>query len=388
MKKKEKRKVEGLNLLENPNMETQVKDKPYKVIFRIIIILVLFSLLVSGYLFKFSIDLFPPYFSSYCTGTFDASNFYGAKDYDLIVFEKYSTKTDVSVGDIVIYSSNLGKGSGKVTKYDHGIIEIKTNDGVKTISSSIAVGKQIKKVPVLGFFVEFIGSYYGIVTFNILLIVYVAYITFSRINYENTNHGKMLYKKFRLNQKEERTRLKLLKKIEKIDDITYVIVSMLENSFEENKLKFLEFDKNDKNLKEKYKYVLKSVHDAYLPNDNLSREEKKHISSVIELMCVCQDMDLDIEYMAIDLLLKTPMVSFDTENFAKEAKMFLESKLDDDDLLNFGSVLYILLYKNKSLRDEYIDDLAHHYFTKTRESSNLDKEILINVASSILKLIK
>ena len=138
------------------------------------------------------------------------------------------------------------------------------------------------------------------ITFTILLIAYIAYLTFSRINYENTSHGKMLYKKFRQAQKEERNRLRLLRKIKGIDDITYVIVSMLEGSFEENKEKFLAFNKETKTgLKEKYKYILNSVHNAYLPNEDLTRSEKKQISSVVELMCVCQDMDMDIEYMVV-----------------------------------------------------------------------------------------
>ena len=47
-------------------------------------------------------------------------------------------------------------------------------------------GKQIKTISFLGYIVEFIGSYYGIIIFNLILIAYISYITFSRINYENT----------------------------------------------------------------------------------------------------------------------------------------------------------------------------------------------------------
>ncbi len=390
MKKKERREIIQQSLLENPNMETQVKDKPYRLVLRVLAILLLFSVIIFGYLSKFTINFFPNYFSHYCTGTFNADNFYKANDCDLIVFDRYKEISDIKVGDIVVYSSNLGKGSGRVLKNDHGVVEIETKKGeTKRISETIVVGKQVKTIAAIGFLIEFIGSYYGIITFNILLIAYIAYLTFSRINYENTSHGKMLYKKFRQAQKEERNRLRLLRKIKGIDDITYVIVSMLEGSFEENKEKFLAFNKETKTgLKEKYKYILNSVHNAYLPNEDLTRSEKKQISSVVELMCVCQDMDMDIEYMVVDLLLKTPLIEFDTENFAKEAQEFLKSKLDDDDLLNFGSVLYILIYKNKRLRDEHIKNLAECYLEKTKETTSLDKEIVVNTAQSIIKLLK
>ena len=115
------------SLLENPNMETQTKDKSYRLVLRVLAILLLFVAIVFGYLSKFTVDFFPNYFSRKCTGMFNANDFYEADNYDLVVFEPYGDDADIKIGDIVVYSSNLGKGSGKVVKYDHGVVELETN---------------------------------------------------------------------------------------------------------------------------------------------------------------------------------------------------------------------------------------------------------------------
>jgi len=388
MNKKKRREVLELSLLENPKMETQVKERTYKIVLRVVFISVLFLLLISGYVFQFSSNLVPK-LGNYFVGTFNASNFYDANNCDLILIKKYDKKTDAKIGDVVCFSNNIEKGSGKLISKSGDIFTIETKDGKnKNISYSTVIGRQFKTVAVLGFFVEFITSYYGIITFSVVLIAYIAFITFSRINFENTKQGKLLYRKFRQAQKEEKNRLKLLKKLKSIEGINYIIASMLDGNYEQNKTKIIAFNQETKlALKDEYKYILGVIHDEYLTKKDLSREEKKRITSLIELLCLPKDFDLDIEYMSIDLLLKTHLVDFDAKSFSNSAIEFLSSNLDDDDLLNFGSILYILLYRNKKFRGD-LKEVAVKFSEVVEKSNNLDKDVVVGVSKSINNLIK
>lgn len=390
MNKKKEPKTKEISLLENPNMETQEKKTTLRGIVRIVAISLLLLFLFFGYIVKFSVSTFPYLFGSKFTGTFNASTFCNAKDGDLIIVKEYKDVGEIQKDDIICYATNLGKGSGVVVAVEAQIVEIETPDSsIKRLTINSIEGKQIKTISLLGYIVEFIGSYYGIIIFNFILIAYISYITFSRINYENTKKGKKLYLKYQLEKREFKHNKKLIKKVSKLEDINYTIVSMLEGNFEENKQKFLEFNCDLKlSFKEKYKYVLKCVYDAYLTKEELTKEEKKQISSVIELLCVCQDLDNDIEYMVVDLLLKTKLVDFDTHNFSITAIEFLKTELDDDDLLNLGSVLYVMLYKNKKLKDDDMFNLVDRFSEKANSSQRNNKEIVVNTATTILNLIK
>ena len=101
-----------------------------------------------------------------------------------------------------------------------------------------------------------------------------------------------------------------------------------------------------KELKEKYKYILAEIHDAYLGKKDLSKEEKRRITAITELMTVPKDFDLDMEYMLIDLNLKSALVDFDLDLFVESSKGFIDGCDHRSDLVNFSSVLYILVYKN------------------------------------------
>ena len=213
MNKKDRKKVVEWSLLENPNKETQVSDNSLKVILRVIIIALLLSLLVLGYSIKFSFGSYLQFFNVKLTGTINAENFYEVDNCDLIVVKPYENIADANIGDVVCYATSIEKGSGKIVNFRNDLFELQVNDEIKKISRNAIVGEQIKTIPVLGLFVQIIGSDYGLIVANIILIAYVAYITFSRINYENTSKGVYLYKKFRQEQKEERKRVKLLKSV-------------------------------------------------------------------------------------------------------------------------------------------------------------------------------
>ena len=103
-------------------------------------------------------------------------------------------------------------------------------------------------------------------------------------------------------------------------------------------------------------------------------------------MCECKDLDVDIEYMLVDLLLKSSLMEFDSKAFTKSAKEFLNSKLDDDDMLNFASVLYVLVYKNKKLRNE-LKEIVDFFLQKAQYLEPKDQEFVFKTALAISKLV-
>ena len=389
MNKKDRKKVVEWSLLENPNKETQVSDNSLKVILRVIIIALLLSLLVLGYSIKFSFGSYLQFFNVKLTGTINAENFYEVDNCDLIVVKPYENIADANIGDVVCYATSIEKGSGKIVNFRNDLFELQVNDEIKKISRNAIVGEQIKTRPVLGLFVQIIGSDYGLIVANIILIAYVAYITFSRINYENTSKGVYLYKKFRQEQKEERKRVKLLKSVNADDSVKVLeVINLLSGNFDENLQSLNNFNPVAKiSLKDKYKYVLSEIHDSYLGKESLTKEEKKHITSLIELMCVPSDIDPDIEYMVVDLILKTGLVGFDYKNFNASAVKFLSSQLDDDDLLNFGSILYALVYNNKKYRKN-LSEVAEVLLQKSQYLERKDRETVFGTALAIISLIK
>lgn len=388
MNKKTRREVVELTLLDDPKNETQVKDKTQKIILRVVLIGILFALLIFGYIFKFSAGYYPKFFSYKFTGVFNSSNYYNVDNCDLIIIKPYKNTANIEEGDIVFFSTNIEEGSGKLVNIDNDVLEIETKIGVvKRVSETSVVGKQYKTIAVLGFFVAFVNSYYGIIAFTLLLIAYVAYITFSRINYENTDHGRMLYKEYKKHQAEEKRRIKLLENLD--SNINYDIQKILEGSFEENKQKLLEFNLDKKaTLKDKYKYVLSSIHDAYLTKSELTREEVKYITSVVELMCVPISFDEDIEYMLNDLILKKELEDFDIVNFKKSASEFINGEIKAGYMLSFGTVLYILVYKNKKLRNEHMKEIIQEYKLKAIKIEKEEKTVLVGIANSVRELLK
>ena len=166
------------------------------------------------------------------------------------------------------------------------------------------------------------------------------------------------------------------------------VINLLSGNFDENLQSLNNFNPVAKiSLKDKYKYVLSEIHDSYLGKESLTKEEKKHITSLIELMCVPSDIDPDIEYMVVDLILKTGLVGFDYKNFNASAVKFLSSQLDDDDLLNFGSILYALVYNNKKYRKN-LSEVAEVLLQKSQYLERKDRETVFGTALAIISLIK
>ena len=377
-----------LSLLENPSAETQSKDNSFKIIIRAIVISLLLSLLVFGYIVKFSANSFPQWVNVKYTGTFKASNFCNVDDFDMVIVKPYKNIIEAKVGDIVCFANTIEKGSGEIVGFQGNIIEIKINDVVKRVSKNSIVGKQIKTVPYVGLLIEFIGSYYGIALFNILLLLYVLHLTFSRVNYENTNKGRFLYNKFRAEQKEKKNSLKIQKQLKGLNGVTFDVLSILDGDYSEKAQKLHNFNGNSKmDIKQKYKYVLRVIHDAYIIKEELDRNERRHISGLVELMFESKDIDNDIEYMLIDLMLKASLFDFDDKTFSASMREFLTAKHDDDDLLNLGSVLYVLVLKNKKYRED-LKEICDEYLQKAQYLDRKEKDLIFPTALSIVSLLK
>ncbi len=346
--------------------------------------------MITGFIFTFSANFYPRFFSYRYTGTLNASNFYEAKNCDLIIFEPYGDKSP-QVGDIVCYVSNVNKGSGKIVKIDYNSYQVERGSSTFTIAASSVVGKQVKIVPVVGFLFGFIGSVYGAITFTAILVAYIAYLTFSRINYEDTDEGKKLYQEYVKSRAEKKKIEKMFKKVDTINEIDSIVSSILENDFEQNKASFEKFAASaEGSKKDNYKYILYRVHDAYVSLEQVNKSQTHIIKSLLELMCEAGGFDMDMEYMLVDLILKIKISKIDRFNdkeFISSAEQFINTA-GSADMLNFSSVLYILLKNNSSLRTADMQEFVSLFIEKLSQSKVNGNNLTENMANSLIYLLK
>lgn len=368
--------------------ETQVKDKPSRIVFKYSVLALLLILLVISYIFSFSLSLYPNFFKYKLDGIFSSKQYFGAQTLDLIVIEPYSKIGDAQKGDIVCYYTNSYHGSGRLSMVDGNMMVVELRDGSFTrISTRFVVGKQVKKIGVLGLFVKLYFSYYGAAILTLLTICYCVYLTMSRINYENTQHGKELLQRFRKEQKEIRSRKQMLSTLEKNGGVDFQALTMLEGDFYDNLAKLKSFDLFvNATAKDKYKFILKKVYDAYIYQP-LNKKEMCNVGNVIELMCEAGAFDLDMQYMLSDLILKTKIVDFDFEAFRDSAFNFMKLKLDESDFLNFISVLFLLLKQNPKLRNDDMGIIADEFIKLSINFSQSVQKNAVDYAQSILNLI-
>lgn len=367
---------------------SQTGNQTLKVVLNYVIIIVLFGLLVLNYFFVFSSSIYAPWGKYRLDGTFTQSTYYGADNYDLIVI----LPTDVDsleIGDIVCYNS-LKRGSGKLVDIQNNYLALEEEDGsVIHVGKNSVVGRQYKTVAVLGFFLEFISSYYGIVTFSIILIVYIAFVTFRRINYENTDDGKRLYKMFVEDRRAEAERRRLLKDVERAGDIDVVIHSVIAGNFEENRQALQEFKGgNNASKKEKYKIILSKVYNSLICKQSLTRVDKDEINRVIELMFEAGDFDLDIEFMLVDLILKMKTLRLDEEGMVESAKTYFEKERGEEELSLVGAVLYAIIYKHGEIKNKTFAEIIKFYLSKVSKIEDFQQKPLGLVAENMKKLLK
>lgn len=381
---------EQLSLLDSPVAETQQKDKPYLIVIRTFIILMLFVVMFCSFLLSFSGQATIGSGEKKYLGIFSAKNFYSTSNCSLIVAKEVKSVSDISLGEEVLYSSASETGTALFCSTDGIIVELERENGETfLINKNYVVGVVTKKEPGVGFFLAFLQTSVGGIVAMVLLLAYAAYLSFSRINYENTKQGKELFALYQKEKQENAKRKAIFKLMKSVQGVDEKIAEMLSGSIDENKKTFYEFesDKFD-NLTNKYEYVLYRLHEVLVVKEKLSKQERKCVSSLLQLLPVVDHVNQNIEYMMVDLLLKGSLVGFKEKAFESGISVLLSKELDDQDLLNIGSILYITALKNSWVDKNVITDILLEYSKKSEEMGKGTQSLAKNISLSIAKCIK
>lgn len=388
MRKKDKNK-ESVSLIDNPKTETQERQNPVRTTFRVCVVLLLFLTMFCSFLMSFSGQSCFSFKNKLFKGTFDASNYYDTKNCSLVIAKPVESVSELKVGDEVLYNSSSETASAIFKGVNENVVYLERENGsLFTINKSYVLGIVTEKKAVLGAFFAFFQTSVGGIVSMILLLALTSYFSFSKINYENTEEGKRLLSLFRKKKKEDRERKNILSIMKNVEGVEQKIVEMLSGEYKENKKKFEEFE-NDKfqSLTKKYEYVLFCLHEALVVKDSLSREERMCVTSLLELIGETSEINQNIEFMMIDLLLKGSVVDFDEKTFESNISVFLSKKIEEQDILNLGSILFILFKKNSKITKNVATDILLEYSKKSEEmgrtTQTLAKNISFNIANEI-----
>lgn len=388
MRKKDKHQ-ELVSLIYNPKTETQEKENPVKTTFRVCVVLLLFLTMFCSFLMSFSGQSCFSFKNKLLKGTFDASNYYDTKNCSLIIAKPVEKMSELKIGDEVFYSSSSETASAIFKGCNENIVYLEKEDGsLFTINKSYVLGVVTEKKPVIGVVFAYFQTSVGGIVSMVLLLALTSYFSFSKINYENTEEGKRLLLLFRKKKKEDKERKKILFVMKNVEGVEQKIVEMLSGEYKENKREFEEFEKDKfPSLTKKYEYVLFCIHEALVVKDSLSREERMCVTSLLELIGEITSIDQNIEYMMIDLLLKGSVVDFDEKIFESNISVLLSRKLEEQDLLNLGSILYIMFKTNPKIKKNVAKDILLAYSKKAEEmgseTQNLAKYIAFNISEEI-----
>ncbi len=366
---KAKNTIESNDLLVNPDVETQVKDKPIKKVPRVIFITLLSLFIFVGYIFGFSASGYPKINNKLYIGILNTSNFYEVNFGDLCVVKNIDSLSSVKKGDVVFYIINGESYSARVESVETEIIVIQNKEGFTSVAQKNLQGVLVSRVAVLGFFVGLVCSYYGAIIFSLILFAYLCYTTISRINYENTEKGKRLRDKYlKENKAQKRTKSQdlILNKNEAKELLNFVEIDAITTL---NNIKSL--TKNKKQF-ETYELIVDNAHKKYLSLKRWSKDEKLKITIIVEL-CVCFGrIDLDVEYKIVDLLLKSKLAEFNTCQFLENTKKLM-AKGTEETLFNFASILYVLISKNPTLKNKEMKQIVN-LFEKELQTRSYDKD--------------
>ncbi len=388
MRRKDKNE-ESVSLIDNPKTETQERQNPVKTTFRVCVVLLLFLTMFCSFLMSFSGQSCFSFKNRLFKGTFDASNYYDTKNCSLIIAKPVERVSELKVGDEVLYNSSSETASAIFKGVNENVVYLEREDGSRfTINKSYVLGVVTEKKAVLGAFFAFFQTSVGGIVSMVLLLALTSYFSFSKINYENTEEGKRLLSLFRKKKKEDKERKNILSIMKNVEGVEQKIVEMLSGDYKENKNKFEEFEKDKfQSLTNKYEYVLFSLHEALVVKDSLSREERKCVTSLLELIGETSAINQNIEFMMIDLLLKGAVVDFDEKTFESNISVFLSKKIEEQDILNLGSILFILFKRNPKITKNVATDILLEYSKKSEEmgrtTQTLAKNISFNIANEI-----
>ncbi len=378
------------SIVKQPKDETQVKDKPYKIALRVIFLVFLFALLITSYVFCFSSKMYPQFMSYKLDGVLTTNDYYGAKPLELIVISPYENPYLAEEGDIVCYSTNVERGSGKLLMVEQNMFVLEKENGeTARFNSHSIVGKQVNRIWGLGLVFDIFFSYLGVIIISILTLAYCAYLTFRRINFENTADGKFLLSQYRKEKRELRQRKQLFESLRKLDDPDFFALNILDGDYEHNLgcLRTFNFAVGGSE-KEKFKFILDKTYSKYISHEKFSKHEEEIITNLFELMCEAGEFDLDMEYKLCDLAMRVKMTKFDNESFRDSVYRFLKTPLKDEDLLNFVCILYVMVQKNPSLRNGDFKLIAEEIIKTAPKVSEETGKIATEYMKSVINLIK
>ena len=363
------------------------------ILFTLLVSLLIF-LLAFCYISVFSSNFyFRSFDGSYLVGVVDTSTYYDTRSGQMLYITPYSSISEISKvnNDIVYYAGNSGTGSGRIKEmyFNEGYITIYRDDETKTqnISVSTIIGKVESKADFWGFIIWFIQSEYGIVILNLALIAIVVFRVVIVATTETSAKGWELKKKLRIQNAQYRKIVQMKRNYERTG-LEADIFEILDGTYDNNKQALFEFS-NKKDLSDAYKFLLRQVHDAYLPKLKLSNEDKNKITNCIELMCLSKDFDEDVEYMLTDLILKTSVVDFDASKFSNSCVELIEKNKNTAVLVRIFTVLYVLLKTKKTLRDDHFIDICEQLELKLAKKSDDNNTIyLLTLSNNIKNLVK
>jgi len=388
--KRQKKGAKNQSLLDGARSETQQREKPYVIAIRAFFIALLFFMFLLSCLYIFSGKTFLSNGGKIYKGTIDASKFYKTHHCSLVVAKSLDSLGEVEVGDEIFYNTPNGCGSAILqTKGDDVVVLLEESGKELMLNKSAVIGKVMKKIDALGLFLGFWLSDVGAIFFMVVLLSYVTYLTLSRINYENTEYGRQLYKRYRKQQRDTKERARIMKLMENTEDIEDKIVEMLSSSFEDNKEKFDCFSLPKTNIVGgKYKYILFSLHEALVVKDYLSKDERRMISALLELLSRAGEIDQDIEYQLVDLMLKAELYALDEQQLERSITEVLSRDLKEEEMINLGSILYVLVMKNNDIEAKVLKQILREFNHKAQSMSLETQKMAKNISNSLVKLIK
>ena len=363
--------------------------KKWRRIVRVVLIVFMFLILTSSYIFLFSGASRDGLIGTRAVGVLNKDNFTNSNLGDLIVIDNDASLNSLTNQDVIVYQLNGEVFSKQVKSVDQiNKFVIVVDNGIETpISFNVILGTQEKNIAVIGLIWGFCASTIGVIVISIILLAYVFYITFSRINLEDTEKGAELLNLYKKDKKESKERKKMLKAFKKTQGFDPKDSKIIDGTLGDNLIELMSFTNAEKsgNITDIYNYILEKVYRVYIYKESLSRIDRLRISNVIELCPVVDEFSEEISYKIIDLLLKETLHDFDTLGFEKLALKFLTKELTVNDCLNFGNVLYVLLTKNVKAVNANMKKVTIAYI-KAINVKHKDQELINDISMKLAKI--
>ncbi len=344
--------------------------RPQKVLSAVVVV-VLFLVLIFSYVSMFSSG-FALGNVSY-VGVINKEDFYASEFGDMVKIEKVEDIKKIQIGDVLVYRFNGEVGSISVSfvDYDKKIIYSKVNDVQKTFAFDIVLGRQVAKTPVLGAIVGFFASPAGVITVSAVLLLFLYLTIFVGANKEYTPEGKLLAKRLKKEKNDAKIRKQLIDNFRRTDGFSPEDSCIIDGSMGDNLIELVSYTNSGKqgSITDTFAYILDKVHSTYMVKTGLSKKERERISNVVEMFPIVDMIDGGMTFKLIDLILHESVIDFDVVGFEKLCLKFLSKNITVEDLSNFGSVLYVLLQKNKKMRPTVIVRIVKAYYNKVRVSN-------------------